>query len=295
MGLALYRRLGFQMTPAAFPSVSLQDGAPPKPLGAGNSHADLQGSFVELVAVLDDPDRLPADSTLVPLEVPAEKLPRFVEVLNRTMAKVNSCLERFEGLHILVFRSPNIEAQAARLIGEGIGNSGIASVQRQVAGPEGFRTEVIRFIEIDDAATPEGRLAIASAPIGAGLHPNGAISVAGSILCVADDDLPAFTARYEKYINRAARVGAHTAVFDLEDSQMTLVSSSALNSILPGERAPKLPAFVAYAVTVRDIDLTRTLLLDNGFSVKVCSSGDMFVPADQALGAAVIFRPEQNS
>jgi len=84
-------------------------------------------------------------------------------------------------------------------------------------------------------------------------------------------------------------------VFDLEDSQVTLVGSSALNSILPGERAPKLPAFVAYAVTVRNIDLTRTLVLDNGFSVKVCSSGDMFVSADQALGAAVVFRPEQNS
>src|SRR6185437_11485628 len=75
-GLDLYRRLGFQMTPAAFPSVSLQNDVAPKPIGAGNSHADLQGSFVELVAVLDNPDCLPADSTLVPLEVPAEKLPR---------------------------------------------------------------------------------------------------------------------------------------------------------------------------------------------------------------------------
>ncbi|MFE6767722.1 hypothetical protein [Streptomyces griseus] len=41
---------------------------------------------------------------------------------------------------------------------------------------------------------------------------------------------------------------------------------------------------------MHDLALTRDLLLRNGLPVRETPSGDMFVPAEAALGAAVIFR-----
>ncbi|WP_204164122.1 hypothetical protein [Streptomyces sp. CS090A] len=66
--------------------------------------------------------------------------------------------------------------------------------------------------------------------------------------------------------------------------------NSQLSTLLPGEHASAVPAFVAYAVAVRDLAATRKRLHDNGFSVGRTDSGDIFVPAASALGAAIIFR-----
>ncbi|MFF4159244.1 hypothetical protein [Streptomyces sp. NPDC001678] len=44
-------------------------------------------------------------------------------------------------------------------------------------------------------------------------------------------------------------------------------------------------------VAVRDLALTRDLLRRNGLPLRQTPSGDVFVPAGAALGAAVVFRP----
>ena len=71
---------------------------------------------------------------------------------------------------------------------------------------------------------------------------------------------------------------------------MKLVPENWLASVLPGETAPALPAFVAYAVAVRDLVSTRRWLENNGMGVHAEPAGGIFVPAKAALGAAVIFR-----
>jgi hypothetical protein len=59
---------------------------------------------------------------------------------------------------------------------------------------------------------------------------------------------------------------------------------------LPGERAPTIHALVGYGVAVRDAVAIEDLLRASGFSPAKSRAGDLFVPADAALGAAVIFR-----
>jgi hypothetical protein len=162
-----------------------------------------------------------------------------------------------------------------------------------------------RLLELDSddpkepgsGRVPEGRIAIAENPAAELLqaqlymdHPNGAVDLVGCVLCVAEAALPEVERRYEKYTGRRARIDGPTRVFDLEGSQLTLVADAELAAILPGERAPALPAFVAYAVAVREVGVARKLLEENGFSLGVSASGDIFVPAAAALGAAVIFR-----
>ncbi|XXT15097.1 VOC family protein [Sorangium sp. So ce429] len=176
-GLALYRQLGFHLSPPACPVLSLREGEPPRPIGAANTHANFPRSFVELMSCVsdEDSDRLPRGARRIPIQAPPEHLPRITAAIRGTVARVASCLARFQGLHILVFKT-------------------------------------------------------------------------------------------------------------------SLVADADLDALLPGERAPALPAFVAYAVAVRDLGAARRLLEENGFPLRRSAAGDLFIPAAAALGAAVVFR-----
>ena len=72
----------------------------------------------------------------------------------------------------------------------------------------------IDFVEIDDqpGLSPEGRLALvedwsADSPLLMGNleHPNGALELIESVLCVPDSDLSAYERRYARYLQRPAR------------------------------------------------------------------------------------------
>ncbi|MBZ4324506.1 VOC family protein, partial [Streptomyces sp. SCA2-4] len=121
-------------------------------------------------------------------------------------------------------------------------------------------------------------------------HPNGAVGLVDVTLCADDAELDAVRERYERCLGRPARAEGRALVFGLAGASLTLVAGSALGTLLPGERAPALPALVAYTVAVDDPDVTRELLTDNGIPVRRTASGDLFVPAAAALGTAVVFR-----
>ncbi|WP_437911897.1 VOC family protein [Sorangium sp. So ce302] len=306
-GLELYRRLGFRITPPAYPMLSPREGEPPRPFGAANTHANFRRNFVELVSCVrdGDPERIPSDAKLIPIQAPPEHLPRLTEAIRSTVAKIAACLARFQGLHILVFKTPDADAAAGRLSAEGVRHGGVSAVRRPVDTAQGPRVEALRFVELDSGApegvgsghAPEGRLAIAENPTAELLearlhmdHPNGAVDLVDAVLCVARAALPDVERRYATYLGRPARADGPARVFDLDGSRVTLVADTDLKAILPGERAPALPAFVAYAVAVRDASAARKILEENGFPLRVSASGDIFVPAAAALGAAIVFR-----
>ncbi|MGK3961419.1 VOC family protein [Sorangium sp. So ce118] len=306
-GLALYRRLGFRLSPPACPVLSLREGEPPRPIGAANTHANFPRSFVELMSCVsdEDPDRLPRGARRIPIQAPPEHLPRITAAIRGTVARLAACLARFQGLHILVFETSDAEATAGRLSAEGVRHGGVNTVRRPIDTASGARMEPIRLLEIDSddpeeasaGRVSEGRIAVAENPAAEVLeaqldleHPNGAVDLVGSVLCVARAALSDVERRYEKYLGRPARTDGPTRVFELEGSQVTLVADADLDTLLPGERAPALPAFVAYAVAVRDLGAARRLLEENGFPLRRSAAGDLFVPAAAALGAAVVFR-----
>lgn len=304
--LARYRRLGFVVDAPAYPAIPREPGGPPKPFGAANTHADLHDNFVELATVLPsgDESELPDGAQVVPLAVPPAALSTVVERITADADTLASCLDRFEGLHILVFEAADIDAVAERWSVSDVPHGEISSVRRPVHTPDGVRPELVRYLGIDrddpdgrPGAVDEGRIGVAARPDTEFLaarersHPNGARSLVEAVLCVADADLPATEGRYEKYLGRLARPDGPAHVFDLDDARLTLLPASALDAVLPGEQPPALPALVAYAVTVTDLDSTRNYLSTNGFPLHDAPSGDVFVPATAALGAAVIFRP----
>jgi catechol 2,3-dioxygenase-like lactoylglutathione lyase family enzyme len=282
----LYERLGFQMTPPSYHSVSPKEGEPPKPLGTANVTATFPRNFVELVAhVRDDiPDRIIG--------------PAF--------------LSRFQGLHILTFNAPDADAVDQRLTEVGMGHGDVSTLEREVEtedGPRMMRVRDVIFGTEDSGAEveswtreglPEGRVQAVENLTPEYLlqkrhqnHPNGAVDLVDSVLCVPKSELDEYERRYEKYLGRRATAGDPGRVFKLEGAQVTLLTDDELDALLPGEEPPALPAFVAYTVAVRDVASTRTLIEDNGFTTRATNCG-FFVPATEALGGAVIFTTLSN-
>src|SRR5215213_7240749 len=294
--LALYRRLGFVLPPPTYPLMPPREGEPPAPNGAANTRATLRRNFIELVTVVTDTSDIPNDASLTPIRVPADALPRVRAAIEDTIAVLRACLARFQGMHILVFEAPALDAVASRLDASGIGHGAVQMVQLETDMDAGRSTVPVRSMEIAGAGVPEGRLAVAEPPPPDVLrtqhvdHPNGALDLVEAMLCVEGADVEVVARRYETYTGRSTRRNGPMRVIDLDGATVTIVPGSDLESVLPGERASGLPAFVAYAVEVRDIDATRRHVQRNGVPLNVLPSGDVFVPAAAALGAAVIFR-----
>jgi hypothetical protein len=287
----VYRKLGFLCPAPAYPMLSRNAGEPARPFGAANMHATFVRNFVEIMAVVTEESHLPEDAHPIPLQVAPAALPHVVENIERTIAKISDSLARFEGLHILVFETADANETARRFDQVGVGHSGVNRVQQP------HQLVPMGVVEIDRESVPEGRLAVAEAPVSEPLedpsfpqHPNGAVDLIESLLCVPDAEIEAYVERYQRYLGRGARRDGTARVFDLQESCVRLIPASGLREILPNETAPALPAFVAYAVAVRDPGSTGRWLENNGLVVNAEPSGGIFVPARAALGAAVIFR-----
>jgi catechol 2,3-dioxygenase-like lactoylglutathione lyase family enzyme len=304
--IALYRRMGFLVPPPSFPALAPHPGEPLRAFGTGNTHISFRRTFVELVTAVDDRRgrAVGADANLVPLQAPADVFDRLTESITHTATRMSEALARFEGLHILVFGTANADASIARLAAEGVAHGAVNRLQRPALAGEATKPVSIGYVEIDSdpGLSPEGRLALAedgpadSGPLmGRQSHPNGAIELIESVLCVPDADLEDYVRRYARYLQRPGRSDRPLHVFDLGSSRVLIVPDSALGSVLPGEVPPALPAFVGYGLAVHDLPATQDLWERADFPVQTSPLGGRYIPAADALGAAVIFYPAQSS
>lgn len=297
--VALYRRLGFDVPPPTFPALPPEEGAAPRAFGAGNTHAYFHGASLELATVVAPDAELGEEVHLHPLQVPAEALAPLTATIENTAQRLRDSLSRFEGLHILAFGTPDADIAAAQLTEDGVKHGGVHRMRRPVDTTEGTRIEQIGYLELDDEAghTPEGRLAVAEHTpdeiqrVRTGLdHPNGALGLVEVILCAPTAQFEAYVGRYTTYLRRAGRDDGVAHTFDIGDTRLTLVRDTGLVDLLPGTRAPALPAFVAVAIAVADLATVRAHLREHSVDFTDLPSGDVHVPVGPTLGATVIFR-----
>ncbi|MEU1736920.1 VOC family protein [Streptosporangium sp. NPDC020145] len=295
-----YRRLGFAVAAPAYPVMPATPGGPAEPFGVANTHVYFPRGFVELVAVIDGTGRMPGDARPIPLRVPEDRVAGLRAAIRATADGIASLLQRFQGVHIMIADTPDIDHVAARLAADGVSHGGVHDIQRPVETPTGTSMEPARYLEVSDlrlspGRVQEGRLGFAQ-NVSAETpqdqwhidHPNGATGLVECVLCVAETALPEVERRYEGYFGRAR----HGRVTRFDRANVTVVPASALADLLPGERPAALPAFVAYAVAVRDLSVTEELLCDNDIPVVRTGPEEMFVPADAALGVAIVFRQD---
>lgn len=253
-----YGELGFTLSPPSRHFASRSEGGELQPSCTANRCAYFGESFLELIGVVDEAAGDPW---------------RVLPILDA----------RGDGLHGVSFGCEDSEAAERRLREAGLSTSGVLSLQRDVELPEGTRTARFRSVHISRDKTPEGILHTAEhltpeyvhQPRYLG-HPNGARRVAGILLVVADDEVESYRRRYD--------------VITGGEQLVDVVGASDLDTVLPGETAPRLPYFAAHGVAVDDLGSARKLVeqhvptttRDRGF----------FVRAEDAYGAAVFFEEE---
>ena len=300
--IGLNRRMGFVVPPPSFPALASRPGESLRAFGAGNTHVTFRHSFVELVTVVDDHegDVVGADATLVPLQAPAETLDRLIAGIKTDHDSHVRCVGAIRGSAHPAFRArrtltprgaPRSRGSRARPY-QPHPAAGIRSGHQ--AGLDRLRRDRQRT-----HLSPEGRLALVEDwPEDSPLlmkdqrHPNGAVEIIESVLCVPDADLDDYERRYARYLQRPARRSGPLRAFELDDSSVVIVPQSGLDAHLPGEVPSDLPAFVGYGVAVANLSVTRDLLERAELPVRPVPSGGCFVLATAALGAAVIFRSD---
>ncbi|GAA2157041.1 MULTISPECIES: VOC family protein [Glycomyces] len=300
-----FRQLGFHIDPPAYPALPPTPGGQPEPVGAGNTHADFPRGFIELLAFASDRrEELPAGTRLVPLQVPDDQLAGTKAAINHTVAGLAARLARSEGAHILIFASADAERTATRLSAAGVAHTGARAAQRPITTTEGTSLAPIKYLEISDgdpaapnSMLPEGRIgAVEDAPpelldaqVGLG-HPNGAIALSECVICSTDHDLDAIADRYARYLDHTPTVDGRSRSFELGAHRLTITTARDLAARLPGERPSTTPGLSAFTIDVADLSVTTRLLRTRGVELRRAATGDPFIPASAAHGAAIMLR-----
>lgn len=283
-------RLGFTVTTPKVPVLPTADGTA-RPFGAANLHADFpDGTFLEALTVVDRGQPGPTGAIPVQLRVPERAVPHLRELIEGVLARLRSQLERFEGIHVLVFEAPEIYTEGRRLSEAGIAHSGVTSAGRRERGVD---APSIRVVEIDDprVPTPEGRLALASpSPAATTRHANGALGLEEVILYTSTQDIGAIARRYEQLLDVSATETSRGTELVLERSTVLLVDAAGLDRALPGEEPAALPSFAAVTIKVDDLAHTVDHLRRNGHTPRPAQHGEVFIPAMDGPGPAFVFR-----
>lgn len=270
---ATYQALGFTLSPLSRHRGSARPGGRLEPMGAGNRCAYFGGSYLELLGVFFDGSPDPWN--------------------------VRPLVERHQGLRGVVLGCADCDVARDRLEEAGLAVSPVLPLQRPVDTPNGVETARFRSVHLARTETPEGEILLGQQLTPELVHQprylrhaNGATGLAAMLVITGDDELTDHVDRWTRLLGRRPRTAGARYTFDMPDARIELAGQSALDELLPGERAPILPFLAAQTVTVTDLAGAQRLMYDNGFTTHPLprSTGyGFFVPAIQAAGAAVVF------
>jgi hypothetical protein len=265
---AAYARLGFTLTPVAR-----------HPFGTSNSLAQLQGTFVELLAVTD-PDRIAQ---------PTETEFSFGDFNRRFLA-------HREGVSMLALASSDADADRADFDAHELPVYAPFQFARTARGPDGAEREVAFSLAFtSDARMPEAGFFTCQHHFPENFwrleyqrHQNGAMRLDAAVMEARDpadihEFLTYFTGQHDM---RSDSLGVD---FDLGGSHlqvMTPVAARAFLGTAPGVGLH--PRFVGLRIAVADLGATRELFIANGVRFAE-RAGALVVPPAEACGAAIAF------
>lgn len=265
---ATYARLGFTLTPVAR-----------HPFGTANSLAQMNGSYLELLAVAD----------LAAIPAPTETRFSF-GAFNRDY------LDAREGLSMLALKSADAAADRADFAKHDLPVYEPFRFERQATGPDGLARPVAFSLTFTSDARTHG---------GAGFftcqhhhpenfwrpefqrHANGAAKVAGAVFATRD---PADFHEFFTYLtgqHDMLSTSLHVS-FDLGGQTLDVVSPVAAKAFFGEDVGADPRRFVACRIGVADLVATGDLLRRNGVAFAELA-GALVVPSSVAHGVAVAF------
>jgi catechol 2,3-dioxygenase-like lactoylglutathione lyase family enzyme len=273
--VAQYERLGFVFTPLSLAKISLDPGAEPVYLGAGNRNAIFERNFLEIVGVTD-----------------ADVWANF-PVAKRGPFNLDERLGLYQGLHIMHFGADDVTRVRARLQAAGVEVSDIATLQRTVETPEGPRVMEAKTVYFAPGANPEALMQIAQhvTPQYAlqqryNTHPNGARRLTEVIVC--SDDPQRLAAKYARYSGRPVQERPHYRFLDLGHTRVLVSDPGSLSALSPGQQAPVVPFLAGITVAASSLDAARDVLRGAGVPFSEVD-GRLVVSPEHGCGSAVLF------
>ena len=261
---ATYRRLGFSVTqaqPLVRPDPATGDITP---LGQSSQHLVFRSGYVELTAITDRN----AGNHLEPF------------------------VEKYLGVHIIALAVVNAESAWTSLADAGIEAARPMSLTRDVlygsGGVAGFK-----WFPIAEQATPEAYVcatehltpeivyqeAVQS-------HENGALALSSVLIGV--ESLDEARPRYEAMLGAASRIEDGSAVIDIANQKVALLTKENAASRFPGLRLPGWPAVIGFTVDVASLNATIDALGRQGVPQEGNGLECWVMPAD-AAGSVVVF------
>lgn len=263
----LYEDLGFTLTPLSMHKGALKPGEPEVPFGTGNRCAVFPKNYLEILAHVE-PDKYDFG--------------------------VKKFLARHEGAHIICFGCGSAATVDDRVRGNGIGTSGVISLQRDVGTPEGVCTAKFECVHFAGEATPEGLIQAAHHVTPQYIHQERYVRHANGVVALSDVYLSApdpdgFERRYEKLIGRRARRAGKWRVFDLPMvSRVSIAATSEIASEFPSSTMPAAPCLVGYAFATTDLPAVEARLKQRALPFEK-EAARIVVPASVMFGATVVF------
>ncbi len=266
----IYRRLGFTLTPLAR-----------HPWGTANSLAQLQGNFLELLAV--------ADPAAIPRSAPGQF---SFGAFNETF------LGKRQGMSMLVFASDDARRDRAEFAGRGLETYAPFDFSRQATLPDGSRVTVsFSLAFVTDPRLPEAAFFTCQQHAPQHFwkpeyqrHANTAQSVVEVVMM--GNDPAALADFFGKLVEPEAVTLAEGALtVTTEGGRISVLDATRLAERFPGVRLRDVlrkPYFVGFRVAVADLGETGSLLRRNG--VAFDRLGDrLHIAAESAFGAAIEF------
>lgn len=265
-----YRRLGFTTTPRAI-----------HPFGTGNHLVQLQGCFLELLAVVE-PEKI------APAAVGSFSFGPF----NRDF------LARREGMSMLVLESNDARRDHAEFVARKLDTYAPFDFERQAKLPDGQVVTVgFSLAFVTDARMPEAAFFTCQQHAPQYFwkpeyqrHANGAQSVAEVLMVAADPAaLRGLFERLQEPESVTLADGALRAA--TPRGAITVLTPQAFAARFPGAtlaNAPQTPHYVGYRIAVADLGLAARVLAANGVA-PVAERERLWIRPEDAFGAVIEF------
>jgi Glyoxalase-like domain len=246
-------RAGFAAAPVSIQTSPAPAGGAPQLTGTGNVTAMLTRGYIEvLFKTADTP-------------------------LGR---ELDAALARYGGVHLAAFAVADAAAAHRRLAASGFRMRPLVEMERPVDASGKRETAAFTIARLEPGEMPEGRIQILTHRTEHLVwqprwlsHPNGALELASVLIAVAD--VYEAAQRFARFTGRPARPSSTGQTIDLDRGRVEIMSAAALLQLLPELPLPWLPFIAAYRISVRSIELTESILIQNG--LKTHRSGQELV------------------
>lgn len=267
-----YRRMGFTLTPRA-----------QHPWGTANSLVQLQGNFLELLAVAE------------PEKIPQAESGRF------SFGAFNqSYLRRRQGLSMLVFQSSDARVDQTEFRARGLETYEPFNFERQAKLPDGsLKTVAFSLAFVTEPRMPEAAFFTCQQHAPEFFwkpdyqrHANGAQAVIEVVMLANDPGgLADFFGRLVEPDAVSRAEGALRV--QLGEGALSVLDATRLAQRFPGVRLSDVlrkPHFAGYSIAVDDLDVAEDVLERNG--IAAVRTGDRLqIAAEHGFGTVIELRP----